>query len=357
MTTLTALTLYVDLGGLQQSLSLHSVPPLEVLKIVIASYTTVEDSENHGQVQGLPRLIAKSSSKLRHLDLQLYTSINEEEFLSSLTRQAPPLSITHLTLSGSVHLYKAFAPHFRSLESLHLKRVVRRDNLESAAGGTWTMLKEEKIYLRHVTHIEPAKSLLQYFRSYTGLKSAAFIEEFYGNTDDESKKLVLEDYLDGLINHASSLENLKILPTYEGEWCFSEKCIPALSKFVNLRYLSMTIIANSSNVVRSGWSSQSFDLVRNLYDPSHPVCLLLHAASLLPNLSLLSVHGTELKLRPEYNRMSLEHAVHPTVQIDSHVRSYGPLDPLKYRYAVKNLDRYYTLQRSGEDGGFRYCLS
>ncbi|KAF8983574.1 hypothetical protein BDQ17DRAFT_1207572, partial [Cyathus striatus] len=104
----------------------------------------------------------------------------------------------------------------------------------------WKTLKDEQIHLQRIIHNEPSQSLLQYFKSYTGLKSLDF-EGCYYSIRGGQPGPTLEDYLDALSNHSSSLEALSILPTYEGNWCFGTRDISALSRLVNLRYLSVAI--------------------------------------------------------------------------------------------------------------------
>ncbi|KAF8990825.1 hypothetical protein BDQ17DRAFT_1371474 [Cyathus striatus] len=360
VSSLSALALYVNLSTLL-SLSLHSLPPLEVLKIHVPTRSS-HSPDDALRFHGLPNLIAKSSSKLRHLNLKLYRSQNEESFLSSLARSSEPLCITHLTVSGSVHLNKSFASHLRSLRSLSLGCVSTQDRHISTAGGTWSMLKDERIYLHHIAHIESTESLLQYFRSYAGLKSLEFKEGYNGISNERSNQLTLNDYLNALTSHVSSLEDLTIVPDRdEDDWCFAERNIAALSQFINLKHLSITILADSRSTVPRGKSVKSCDdLTTNNYTPSHSVCLLLQTVSSFPNLTLLSINYTTLpQIHSPIMSMAdrIEHAIHPTVQIDTHVRLFGPLDPPKYKFIVKNGNRYYTLQRMGESDEYRYCLT
>ncbi|KAF8982053.1 hypothetical protein BDQ17DRAFT_1416002 [Cyathus striatus] len=231
MTSLKALI--IDTNLYNGSLSLESLPPLEVLKIRSSSSYKLP-------IDGLPTLVTKSSSKLRHLDLllQLYSSQNEKSFLSSLVKRC----------------------------------VVTRVGGISTAGDTWRMLKDEQIHLEHISHIEPTESLLQFFGSYSGLKSLEFNKGDYGEMDEISKQLTLNDYLNALSNHVSSLENLTIVHAREeGDWCFAEGNVTALSQFINLKYLSITILADSGSTVQRGQGIRYYDLNEDDYAPSHSV--------------------------------------------------------------------------------------
>ncbi|KAF8996737.1 hypothetical protein BDQ17DRAFT_1513575 [Cyathus striatus] len=55
------------------------------------------------------------------------------------------------------------------------------------------------------------------------LKSLNFTEIYTCDTDEQSELITLEDYLDALGSHASSLESLTILPEHEGNWCFGKR--------------------------------------------------------------------------------------------------------------------------------------
>ncbi|KAF8985937.1 hypothetical protein BDQ17DRAFT_1376401 [Cyathus striatus] len=385
MPSFTKLILNTMLGS-EIPIRLHSLPPVQTLAIH-GIYNMISPN---GPIQGIPELIARSSSRLLRIEIKSWNHGGQEKAtlaLSEFLHDEPPLHITHLTLEGfMVQLSSTAIPHLHSLESLYVKdySTYRSHQLQRPTSGQedllsgsesvdlgdiWSVLMNAKIYLREIILDDPTESCIQYLRAYAGLKSLSFTG-VTGTTEEQSEKLALEFYSDTICGHADSLEKLEVSPVYEGKWCFGEHNIQALSKLFNLRHLSMSIVADSTRIVK--WPASDMNDVYNYlhgtktidepqtgsYDPLHPVCLLMKTACLLPKLGLLSIRNASLVSNrndgaPKY------HAVDPIMQIETHISSFGPLDPLKYRFTVVTENSYYfgkyhKIQRLEGSEGFWY---
>ncbi|KAF8994174.1 hypothetical protein BDQ17DRAFT_1412642 [Cyathus striatus] len=291
------------------SMQLDSLPPLQLFSICVTHI---------GEIHGIPELIAKSSSQLRQLELNCGTSCFNEYsiFLSSVLPIASALHITHLTMEVfNLKLQKTIVPHLRSLKSICLKKdsglLVGRGRISSegdlvgesaAPEDIWNLLKQENIFLQEITLDNPTESFICYFKSYTGLESLTISPRSSGV---QSNALADDFYLHAICMHIDSLRKLDIAPSHDGKWGFGAHNKQALSKLVQLRYLSIPIIPDRYSMATN-------------YNPGHPVCLIMQTASLLPRICHLNIRHPRQSMHPN------------TQQIDMHITYMGPLDPSKY---------------------------
>ncbi|KAF8994424.1 hypothetical protein BDQ17DRAFT_1431081 [Cyathus striatus] len=361
MTSLKTLTLDMDFEIRDSIIQLHSLPPLQ--NLTIRSSVTTAISTN-GSIQGLPELIAKSSNKLRHLDIQSWCWYgNEASSFYSMVQRASPLRITHLTLEGPmVTPKKELIPHLQALESICLRHLPRESYVRSETEDTWTCLQSAKIHLRQITITLPTQHFLTYLRSYSGLKSLTVEGIELGTRPMEQqpyKDLAVEFYQnmpfdfyqDALSKHVNSIESLAILPINEGHWCFGEHSIWCISALVNLRQLSVAVIAADPTKP---------ERYEKIYDPLHPICLLMKTVSSLPKFKLLSIHNANMNFNRKLWNSDNNREIPVATIFHSHITLTGPLDPEKYRFTIVNSDKHsgrsYVIQAQGmgKNRGFWY---
>ncbi|KAF8994197.1 hypothetical protein BDQ17DRAFT_1367291 [Cyathus striatus] len=371
MPSLTKLALNVDLEE-NISIQVHMLPLVKELSIRSLSDTAT--IAHNGSIQGVPELIAKSAHQLISLEICNSSCTNRKDnfehdlpYLFSCIPKETPLHIQRLTLDGFyMQPSHALMPHLQSLDSFSLDDLVLDSktldswgyhiayhrNL-SAATTAWKLFQQEKIYLQEIALDEPNESFLQYLRSYTRLKSLR-ITTAVCTTAPESEKLSTEFYMNTLCNHAKSLEVLEITPRYEDSWCYGEHIISSLMELSNLQHLSITIIADLSQMKPMyGYPDRvhymfGYSTVNpSSYDSSHSVCQLMQTVILLPRLNLLSIHAASIAFNcfasGSINEV-LVCAISTSAQIDKHVTSYGPLDPSKYKFTINHRHKCYRLQ-------------
>ncbi|KAF8994193.1 hypothetical protein BDQ17DRAFT_1367289 [Cyathus striatus] len=322
-------------------------------------------------IQGVKQILSNSSDQLIRLAIKSKNPKDlDTPYLRSLLQDASSMHLTHLDLEGfAIQLSNAVIPHLRSLQSLHLKQIYKhtghfpsQTGTSSSARDIWTILKREKIYIREINLDEPTEYFVEYLRSYAGLKSLT-IRGALGTDEAQSNHIALDFYRCALCNHAKSLEILEILPYYEGKWCFGEHVNQILSKLINLKQLTVAVVGVSTETVPKynfgNYSKKPNVVTECTYDPLHPVCMLMQAASLLPKLDVLSIYGADLAANRRIwcGNGKISHAIAMFKQIDTHVTMIGPLDPFKYVFKVRSSGRYYELQQCKESGEFWYCIA
>jgi hypothetical protein len=50
--------------------------------------------------------------------------------------------------------------------------------------------------------------------------------------------------------HAATLEDLYVLPRYEGKWCFGEEIAPNIIRCLRLQYLKVAVISSKVNPLK-----------------------------------------------------------------------------------------------------------
>ncbi|KAF8990233.1 hypothetical protein BDQ17DRAFT_390732 [Cyathus striatus] len=239
MPSLTALEISIH-STETDSFRIDSIPPLEEFWIRDNSGQNVLE---RGRIQGIPELIAKSSTCLRQLGLETCILYDRDPLLlDPYLHLTSPLHITHLTLMGYfVELNSAILPHLRYLSSIWIEnyadaRTRARRSAEQygephhqesevvTVDDIWKGLNREKIHLTKIDVDELPESLFHYLDSYTGLSSLSIGDAMWV-PEAQSSRAARAIYSSALRNHVSSLERLSILSQPDSEWAFGDHSV------------------------------------------------------------------------------------------------------------------------------------
>jgi hypothetical protein len=167
------------------------------------------------------------------------------------------LKITHLNLSGLVAKFDASAlRHLKSLVSLTIVDIfspydetTEYQGSESLVPEIWSTLRLEKIHLQELITDDAQPALVEYLKSFSGLRRLRLIR-----TSSEStppwvyNRLAIHFYEQGLENHISFLDSLEVRSSYEGKWCFGNHCSNVIKKGTRLTLLDLSV--NSEDIPR-----------------------------------------------------------------------------------------------------------
>lgn len=168
--------------------------------------------------------------------------------LHNLLGHAPLIHLKHLGLrSWYTRLDDITLPRLCFLKSLTL--INNHDPpyvghpFSSTAADIWSALRTSKIYLERISTDGMNASLIEYLASYSGLTRLNL--ENVTVSDQQSSNSLAERFFDSALpQHSSTLEDLYILPCYEGKWCFGEHIAPIISRCPKLQYLKLAVVSS-----------------------------------------------------------------------------------------------------------------
>ncbi|KAJ7139211.1 hypothetical protein C8R44DRAFT_867376 [Mycena epipterygia] len=142
----------------------------------------------------------------------------------------------------------------------------------------WTLLRNERIYLKDLATNVTCDDLLVYLASYSGIERI-HLQFRYSDSDIESDRLANIFFDTVLPRHATSLMQLSCLASYEGRWSFGTHNAEAISRLQRLSRLVMSVKCEDVPE-RAGTASLSGE---------NSVERLLHLAAQLPALHYLGI--------------------------------------------------------------------
>jgi hypothetical protein len=162
---------------------------------------------------------------------------------------APPLKIQHLAISSWYTRFDvATMSHFRSLKSLVIwnwTSTKRRNPSWLPLQQIWPAFLVEGIHLTSLHTQEVTAELLSYLGSYSGLRTLQLTLD----VEQEDEISLAHDFFDDVLpNHADTIEELHILPMWDGPWCFQLENAQSILKCQMLVHLSLTVTHPSQSV-------------------------------------------------------------------------------------------------------------
>lgn len=245
--TLTYLNLHLSFGFDASTLRLDRLHGLK--RIVISGSC---DSFHEYIVKPLGECISQCP-EMNSIDvdtIQWHTD-TDVPTLHSLIGKAPLLRLGHLGLhSWCTRFDSVTLPHLRFLKSLTLinnrDRSYNNDTLASVTDGIWSGLQANKIYLERISTDVVDTSLIEYLASYSGL-TRIYLKNVK-IPDQESSNQLAEMFFDfALASHSSTLEDLYVLPSYEGRWCFGDHVAATLVRCPKLEYVKLVVVSSEVN--------------------------------------------------------------------------------------------------------------
>ena len=175
-----------------------------------------------------------------------------------LLRNCPPnlvLPLKHLGLQGiSLKLDSITLAHLHRLTSLTLHNYktsesnpdgVYVDKAESShPDEIWAILKTTNVHLNGIDVNHISTTLLDYISSYSGLKKLR-LAHIDLETQEQSDLAANQFYKLCLGKHASSLEELIVIPVYEGGWCLGDQALVVISLCKKLKILEGSLVSSA----------------------------------------------------------------------------------------------------------------
>lgn len=171
--------------------------------------------------------------------------------LHSLLGNASPIPLKHLGLHGWYTRFdNVTLPHLHFLKSLTLtnNRVSPSNDhsFSSTSQDIWSALRTAKIHLERLSTDAMDASLIEYLASYSGL-TRLYLKNVTASDQQTSNQLAGLFFDSAVVQHSSTLEDLYVLPRYEGKWCFGEYVAPTISHCPKLQYLKLAVISSEVN--------------------------------------------------------------------------------------------------------------
>ncbi|KAF9449372.1 hypothetical protein P691DRAFT_728020 [Macrolepiota fuliginosa MF-IS2] len=176
--------------------------------------------------------------------------------LHSLLGNAPLIRLKHLGLHGwFTRLDHVTLPHLRFLKSLTLTNnhdpPYNSHPYSSTAEDIWSALRVSEIHLDRISTDLVNASLIEYLVSYSGL-TRLYLRNITAPDQQTSIQLAEVFFDSALAQHSFTLEDLYILPSYEGSWCFGEHIAPIIARCSKLQYLKLAVVSSKVNPSAEG---------------------------------------------------------------------------------------------------------
>jgi hypothetical protein len=208
-------------------------------------------------VKRLGQCIARSP-EMSSIDIDRYLWYADSDIptLHSLLGSAKVIQLKHLGLhSWYTRFDDVTLPHLRSLTSLTLTNNNNPPDYEhpfsSTAAEIWSTLLANKIHLERISTDAMDAALLEYLASYSGL-TRLYLKNVTAQDHQSSDQLAELFFGSVITQHTSTLEELYVLPRYEGKWCFGERITPSIIRCSRLQYLKVAVISSEVNPSRRG---------------------------------------------------------------------------------------------------------
>lgn len=185
--------------------------------------------------------------------------------LKSFLVRLDDINIRHLQHLTSLSLQDVDDPNYVCLRLLrhgyffdqkHQGLNQERKLYGSSTEEIWRRFTSAGVHLEKITVDEGPESFLEYLSSYSGLRELDLTPG--GFTEGSVSDAIAVRFFDGiLLSHAKSLEILRILPRYEGRWCFSSCNSEQLSMLTKLKHLAVAVQLSSLKTVHDRKSDQT----------------------------------------------------------------------------------------------------
>jgi len=173
--------------------------------------------------------------QLRHLSLETCL-VKLDDFTLPHLQHLTSLSLTHIHDPYNTDAYQEFKEPFNS------RHVKEQKKYGSSRDDIWKALKLSGIQLEELALDFVVPSFLEYLASYSGLKKLQLRAGGFFN-GSSSDSLARQFFSISLIHHIHSLEELRVIPSYEGPWCFGPHNEAVISRCTNLKILCMAIVS------------------------------------------------------------------------------------------------------------------
>ena len=204
------------------------IEPLSLLIAKSPNLHTLHVGPTYGPVASLHRLLKNCPSNLvlplKDLGLQGVSLELESITLPHLHR------LTSLTL----HDYKTSESN---PDGVYVDKAERLH-----PDAIWAMLKTTDVRLNDIDVNQISTTLLDYISSYSGLKKLR-LALINLETQKQSDLAANQFYDLCLGKHTSSLEELIVVPEYEGRWCLGDQALVVISLCKKLRILEGSLVS------------------------------------------------------------------------------------------------------------------
>jgi len=157
----------------------------------------------------------------------------------------PPMPLKRLALRHvRTRLDEDVLYHLKSLQSLSIHFNLTTRVQGSHLNEIWDALRMESVHLSSIdvnlTEVDDA--LLDYLLSYDGIREVVFDNSARLWTSPETNAVAVRFFKDVLPKIAVSLEVLHLETISEGAWCFSADNAAVISKCINLKKLTVSVV-------------------------------------------------------------------------------------------------------------------
>ncbi len=211
-----------------------------------------------------------SHSKLRSLDIKTtFRYAKSFDSVGSLHQLFPSLStrprLLHLSFDSCPILFDEVTLHSLSYLTSFKLLHTRYKNLDaSSPSDIWKAFVASGIHLQELEHDTITNSLLDYLLTYSGLKKLCLT--YLGSDELILAQTYTRFFTDVLPNHQETLEELKLTPRFECQWCFGINNSFTVAKCTKLKHLSACVFSSQVGVGISGQSgSPSDDVIVGIF--------------------------------------------------------------------------------------------
>ena len=237
--------------------------------IVLSNVDYARDSEHILDV--FAKMVAKSPQLTSIEILPVWSYLRQVAPIYSLHQifkyyptDIPPLRLHHLGLNACLlRIDHTTLPHIKHLKSLRLRSFIdpyaapydgyeknpnngeEQKKVGSHLDSFWRTMATEGIWLEKIVHQDVGPGFLDYLSSYSGLKALTLTPDPWYRSLEYSNPMARQFFanLGPLFRHSQSLEDLRIDPCYEGDWCVDTYNVAAISACTNLKEFGMSVLS------------------------------------------------------------------------------------------------------------------
>jgi len=240
-------------------------------------------------------------------------------------------------------------------EPSDLQLAEEQNQYGSSHDDIWKTLKISGIHLEELALDFIVPSFLEYIASYSGLKKLQLTAD--GFLDDRSSDSVAGQFFSApFTHHIHSLEELRIIPLYEGSWCFGPHNEAVISRCTNLKVLQMAIVSlqlyHSQGIPDSPESGTDRNVVEHFIDT---------VSDSMPRLECLFISAAQLQQsrNARCGNPAARHRQFMAREISLKVQKYRALPTCHWlpRLTVRvnsEFERTFVPKEPDEDGRFYY---
>ena len=299
-------TLDLELRLCKVPLPLNSLASIGVLQVIVLK--DIDSTPHSAEILDALAWMVARSTHLTSIDLlpvkpyskpvdPLYSLHQVFNYCSTsasspTTTENQPLRIHHLGLNAClVRLDRKTLPHLRHLKFLSLRSIIdpymdpydndsfnlnsgdEQKKFGSSLDEFWRTLKREGVWLEEIVHEDVGVGFLDYLEAYPTRSNGGTVLKSLNLTPDPwyrgllySNPMARRFFSEqgALHKHANNMEDLRIEPVYEGDWCFDTYNVDAVSACCQLKVLGMSVL--SEHLEEDGGSGKGIGIVRATFN-------------------------------------------------------------------------------------------